>query len=75
MTQAMFVVFGVSRPLSAKAAARKAEHARMSERISVEQPSSDEDAECVIRRVRRKPMKPQNDDDNENKKAPVAPTK
>ena len=61
---------------SAKAAARKAEHARMSERISVEHSSSDEDdAEYIIRRVRRKPTKPQNDDDNENEKTPVAPTK
>ena len=61
---------------SAKAAARKAEHACMSERISVGHSSSDEDdAEYIIRRVRRKPMKPQDDDDNENEKTPVAPTK
>ena len=60
---------------SAKAAARKAEHARMSERTTVEHSSSDEDVEYIIKRVRRKAVKPRDDGESEIKKTPVAPTK
>ena len=60
---------------SAKAAARKAEHARLSEQITVEHSDSDEDVEYVIKRVRRLTAKSQ-DGGGEGKCAPTtAPVK
>ena len=41
----------------------------------VEHSSSDEDVEYIIKRARRKPMKPRDDGESETKKAPAAPTK
>ena len=55
---------------SAKAATRKAEHARLSERITVEHFDSDEDVEHVIKRVRRKTAKSQ-DGGGEGNSAPT----
>ena len=55
---------------SAKAAARKAEHARLPERIKVEHSDSDEDVEYVIKRVRRKTAKSQ-DGGGEGNSAPT----